>query len=174
MEFSYQAPETKIETEETYKSWDLSKLIEYTEKNYHQIIEADINDLMPHLDKVVRVHGESHPHLPVVRNLFLQLVAELNEHLKKEENLFKLIPENKTDPKTLEFEISVLAGNHMAFESVLENISNLTNKYTTPEGSCRTYNLVYDSLRSFNEKLKQYENLESKVLFDKIRSQYSL
>jgi len=171
MEFSYQAPETKIETEASYKSWNLAKLITYTKKNYHQKIEADIKDLMPHIDKVVRVHGESHPHLPAVRNLFLQLVAELNEHIKKEERVFKLITENNTDAEILEFETSSLAGNHLAFESVLVNISGITNQFTAPEGSCRTYNLVYDSLRLFNEKLKQYENLESKVIINKIVNQ---
>jgi len=170
MEFSYQAPETKIETEETYKSWDLAKLMTYTKKNYHQKIETDIKDLMPHIDKVVRVHGESHPHLPAVRNLFLQLVTELDEHFKKENNLFKSIAEIKADATKLEFEISSLVGNQLAFESVLKNISDLTNEYTAPEGSCRTYNLVYDSLRAFSKKLNQYENLESHVLFDKIRA----
>jgi len=170
MEFSYQAPETKIETEASYKNWDLAKLMAYTETHYHNKIQTDIKDLMPHIDKVVRVHGESHPHLPAVRNLFLQLVAELNEHFKKEENLFKSIEAIKTDANKLEFEISSLVGNHLAFESVLENISELTHKYTAPEGSCRTYNLVYDSLKAFNKKLNQYENLESHVLFDKIRA----
>jgi len=170
MEFSYQVPETKIETVETYKSWDLAKLITYTEKNYHQKIETDIKDLMPHIDKVVRVHGESHPHLPAVRNLFLQLVAELNEHFKKEKNLFQLLAENNTDSSKLEFETSSLAGNHMAFESVLINISDLTNKFSAPEGSCRTYNLVYDLLRGLNEKLAQYRELENEVLFEKIKA----
>ena len=170
MEFSYQVPETKIETVETYKSWDLAKLITYTEKNYHQKIETDIKDLMPHIDKVVRVHGESHPHLPAVRNLFLQLVAELNEHFKKEKNLFQLLAENNTDSSKLEFETSSLAGDHMAFESVLINISDLTNKFSAPEGSCRTYNLVYDLLRGLNEKLAQYRELENEVLFEKIKA----
>lgn len=170
MEFSYQAPETKIETEETYKSWDLAKLITYTKTHYHTKLEADIKDLIPHIDKVVRVHGESHPHLPAVRNLFLQLVAELNEHFKKEKSVFNLIDDIKTDTNILEFEISSLAGNHLAFESVLENISELTKTFTAPEGSCRTYNLVYDSLRSLNEKLTHYRELETKVLFDKIKA----
>lgn len=168
MEFSYQAPEAKIETVEIYKTWDLTKLISLTEKQYHQKVESDINDLMPHIDKVVRVHGESQPHLAAVRNLFLQLVAELNEHIKKEGNLFKSIAENNIDVNKLEFEISSLAGNHIAFESVLENISGLTKAFTAPEGSCRTYNIVYDSLRSFNEKLTHYRELENKALFEKI------
>jgi regulator of cell morphogenesis and NO signaling len=169
MEFSYQTPETKIKTEETYKSWDLTKLITYIKKNYHQKIEADIKDLMPHIDKVVRVHGESHPHLPAVRNLFLQLVAELNVHIKKEETVFNLIDDIKADANILEFEISSLVGNHLAFESVLENISELTNQFTAPEDSCRTYNLVYDLLRAFNEKLTHYRELENEVLFEKVK-----
>ncbi len=170
MEFSYQAPETKIESIETYKSWDLEKLITFIGTEYHQKIEADINDLMPHIDKVVRVHGESHPHLPAVRDLFLQLVVELKVHFKKEESIFNLIDDIKTDANILEFEISSLAGNHLAFESVLENISELTKTFTAPAGSCKTYNLVYDSLRSFNEKLTNYRELETKVLFEKIKA----
>jgi len=170
MEFSYQAPETKIESIETYKSWGLTKLINFIKTEYHQKIEADINDLMPHIDKVVRVHGESHPHLPAVRNLFLQLVAELKVHTQKEAMVFNLIDDIMTDANILEFEISSLAGNHIAFESVLENISELTKTFTAPEGSCKTYNLVYDSLRSFNEKLTHYRELETEVLFDKIRA----
>lgn len=169
MEYIYRQTAGRIETEETYKTWDLTTLLDHIEKQYHNKIETNINDLMPHLNKVVRVHGEKHPHLPAIRNLFLQLVAELNEHIKKEENVFKLIAENKTYAKILEFETSSLAGHHIAFESVLENISELTNQFTTPEGSCRTYNLVYDSLKSFNDKLTNYRNMENKVLFNKIR-----
>jgi len=170
MEFSYQAPETKIKSIETYKNWDLAKLITFIGTEYHQKIEADINDLMPHIDKVVRVHGESHPHLPAVRNLFLQLVAEFKVHTQKEAMVFDLIDDIKTNVDILEFEISSLAGNHIAFESVLENISELTHTFTAPTGSCKTYNLVYDSLRSFNEKLTNYRELETKVLFDKIKA----
>ena len=170
MEFSYQAPDTKIETVETYESWDLEKLMAYIEKQYHQKIVTDINELMPHIDKVVRVHGESHPHLPAVRNLFLQLVAEFKVHTQKEEMVFNLIDDIKIDANILEFELSSLAGNHLAFESVLENISELTHKYTAPQGSCKTYNLVYDLLRAFNEKLKHYRELENEVLFEKIKA----
>ena len=170
MEFSYQAPDTKIETVETYESWDLEKLMAYIEKQYHQKIVTDINELMPHIDKVVRVHGESHPHLPAVRNLFLQLVAEFKVHTQKEEMVFNLIDDIKIDANILEFELSSLAGNHLAFESVLENISELTHKYTAPQGSCKTYNLVYDLLRAFNEKLTHYRELENEVLFEKLKA----
>ncbi|MGZ2369627.1 hemerythrin domain-containing protein [Ancylomarina sp. YFZ004] len=170
MEFSYQAPDTKIESIETYNNWDLEKLITFIGTEYHQKIEADINDLMPHIDKVVRVHGESHPHLPAVRNLFLQLVAELKVHTQKEVMVFDLIDDIKSNVDILEFEISSLAGNHIAFESVLENISELTHTFTAPAGSCKTYNIVYDSLRSFNEKLTNYRELETKVLFEKIKA----
>ena len=170
MELSYQKPETKIKSIETYKNYDLAKLITFIDTEYHQKLEADINELMPHIDKVVKVHGELHPHLPAVRSLFLQLIAELKVHTQKEAMLFDLIDDIKSDANILEFEISSLAGNHIAFESVLENISGLTNTFTTPEGACKTYNLVYDSLKSFNEKLTNYRELETKVLFDKIRA----
>jgi len=170
MEFSYQAPETKIESIETYKSWELEKLITYIKNQYHQKLEADINELIPPIDKVVRVHGESHPHLSAVRNLFLQLVEEFKVHTQKEIEVLNLIDDIKLDANILEFEISALAGHHLAFESVLENISELTNKFTAPEGSCRTYNLVYDSLKAFNEKLTQYRDLETEVLFEKIKA----
>lgn len=170
MEFTYQAPDTKIETVATYKSWDLDRLMAYIEEQFHQKIETDITELMPHIDKVVRVHGESHPHLPAVRNLFLQLVAEFKVHTQKEAMIFDLIDDIKADTNILEFEISSLAGNHLAFESVLENISELTNKFTAPEGSCKTYNLVYDLLRAFNEKLIHYRELENEILFEKIKA----
>jgi len=170
MELSYRAPKIKIESIESYKSWDLAKLISFIEVEYHKKIETDINDLKPHIDKVVKVHGELHPHLPAVRNLFLQLVTELNEHFKKEESLFNLMDDMKPDTYMLEFEISSLAGNHIAFESVLENISELTNTFTVPEGACRTYKLVYDSLKALNEKLSNYRELETKVLFDKLKA----
>ncbi|MRT93575.1 hemerythrin domain-containing protein [Ancylomarina sp. 16SWW S1-10-2] len=169
MELSYQAPKTNIESIETYKSWDLAKLITFIETEYHKNTEASINDLMPHIDKVVKVHGELHPHLPAVRSLFLQLVAELRVHTQKEAMLFDLIDDIKSDANILEFEISSLAGNHIAFESVLENISGLTNTFTVPEGACRTYNLVYDSLKALNDKLTNYRELETKVLFDKLK-----
>jgi regulator of cell morphogenesis and NO signaling len=170
MDISYQVPDTKIETVETYKSWDLDRLMAYIEEQFHQKIETDITELMPHIDKVVRVHGESHPHLPAVRNLFLQLVAEFKVHTQKEAMIFDLIDDIKADTNILEFEISSLAGNHLAFESVLENISELTNKFTAPEGSCKTYNLVYDLLRAFNEKLIHYRELENEILFEKIKA----
>ena len=165
-----------IPEQEDCNSWDLVKLVEHIESQYHRKAEADINDLMPHLDKVVRVHGEGHPHLPAVRNLFLQLVADLSDHMLKEERVsFPLIRESKgvISPELaekLDIEILALHTEHEAVGNILEQIASLTNNYTPPESACRTYRLVYQLLELFQDALHIHVHLENNILFTKIRN----
>lgn len=165
-----------IPEQEDCNSWDLVTLVEHIEKIYHRKAEADINDLMPHLDKVVRVHGEGHPHLPAVRNLFLQLIADLSDHMIKEENvLFPMIRKSKGVVSSelaekMEVEILGLHTEHVAVGDILEQISNLTNTFSPPEGACRTYRLVYQLLELFQDALHIHVHHENNILFAKIRN----
>ncbi|RXQ95717.1 iron-sulfur cluster repair di-iron protein [Ancylomarina salipaludis] len=166
-----------IPLKEDYNTWPLDTLVDHIENHYHRKAEADINDLMPHLDKVVRVHGEKHPHLPAIRSLFLELVSDLSDHMIKEEKiLFPMIRESKglVSPEMaekLDIEISALHSEHETVGDILKQISNLTDNFTPPEGACRTYRLVYQLLELFQDALHIHVHLENNIVFKKIINQ---
>ncbi len=68
-----------------YTSWPLDLLADYIEKTHHRYVETKSREIMPFLEKIVRVHGERHPELETVEQLFNTSVGELAMHMKKEE-----------------------------------------------------------------------------------------
>jgi len=68
-----------------YKSWPLNLLAEYIEKKHHRYVEEKIPVLRQFLDKLCSVHGERHPELFKINELFIASAGELVSHMKKEE-----------------------------------------------------------------------------------------
>ena len=68
-----------------YKSWPIDLLVDYIEKKHHRYVEEKIPVLRQFLDKLCSVHGERHPELFKINELFTASAGELASHMKKEE-----------------------------------------------------------------------------------------
>lgn len=73
-----------------FQSWPPDLLVDYIEKKHHRYVEETIPILKKYLQKICEVHGDRHPELFKIAELFNASAGELAAHMKKEE--FILFP----------------------------------------------------------------------------------
>lgn len=160
-----------------YKSWPLDLLAEYIEKTHHRYVEEKIPVLRQFLDKLCRVHGERHPELFTVNELFTASAGELSAHLKKEELV--LFPFVKKMVKatldhnaieaphfgTVKNPIAMMMSEHDNEGERFRQIAELTDNYNPPADACNTYKVTYAMLDEFEKDLHLHIHLENNILF---------
>lgn len=161
-----------------YQSWPLDLLADYIEKKHHRFVTAKIEEITPYLEKINRVHGERHPELAKVEELFKASAGELSMHMKKEELMLfpriRKMMENqqagtmdKEQLQSLESSIATLMQEHDNEGERFRQIEALTNGYTTPEDGCNTYRVSLALLKEFEDDLHLHIHLENNILFPK-------
>ena len=64
-----------------FTSWPLDLLADYVEKTHHRYVEEKTPVLQAFLDKLCKVHGDRHPELFEIRELFDESAKELAAHM---------------------------------------------------------------------------------------------
>ena len=158
-----------------FQNMELNKLIFHIVNHHHRYVKEFMPVIQAHLQKVSTKHGEGHPELKRIFELFAELVTEMTMHMKKEESvLFPAIVQiediyksgvntDKTFPITVP--ISVMEKEHEQAGSILEMIRALTHNYTPPASACTTYQVTFKELKEFEYDLHQHVNLENNILF---------
>jgi len=162
-----------------FNSWSLKLLADYIEETYHTYIKEKTPVLLQLLKKIKEVHGERHPELLKIYDLFYQSAMNLSMHLQKEERiLFPLIKELSDAQKSghpleeshcgsVQNPISVMMDEHETEGERFEMISKLSGKYKTPQDGCNSYRAAYEMLDEFERKLHEHIHLENNILFPK-------
>ncbi|WP_339702541.1 iron-sulfur cluster repair di-iron protein [Algoriphagus aquimarinus] len=162
-----------------FNSWSLDLLATYIEKKHHRYVEKRITEIKPMLAKIVKVHGDLHPELMEVEELFLGSAGELTAHMKKEEFILfpfvkKLVQasEDKTELTpghfgTVANPVAMMMDEHEAEGERFRKIAELTNDYTPPLGACTTYMVTFSLLKEFEQDLHLHIHLENNILFPK-------
>ena len=162
-----------------FNSWSLKLLADYIEETYHTYIKEKIPVLLQFLKKIKEVHGERHPELLKIHDLFSQSAMDLSMHLQKEERiLFPLIRELSEAQKTglpleeqhcgsVQNPISVMKAEHLIEGDRFGKISELSGGYAVPADGCETYRATYKMLDEFEQKLHEHIHLENNILFPK-------
>jgi regulator of cell morphogenesis and NO signaling len=160
-----------------YKSWPLDLLAEYIEKKHHRYVEEKIPVLRQFLDKLCRVHGERHPELFKINELFTASAGELAAHMKKEElilfpfikKMVKAKMENGAiqSPSfgTVENPIAMMMHEHDTEGERFREIAELTDDYNPPADACNTYRVTFAMLDEFEKDLHLHIHLENNILF---------
>ncbi len=160
-----------------YKSWPLDLLAEYIEKTHHRYVEEKIPVIRQFLDKLCSVHGERHPELFKINELFRASAGELASHMKKEELMLfpfvkrmvkaKLDNEAIQSPQfgTVENPIAMMMEEHDTEGERFREIAELTNNYTPPADACNTYKVTFAMLDEFEKDLHLHIHLENNILF---------
>jgi len=162
-----------------FNTWPLDLLTDYIEKKHHRFVEKAIGEIKPFLQKIVAVHGNSHPELLKVRELFFEAANELTAHMKKEElilfpfvrKMTKFISEDKSAEMPLfgsvQNPIRTMMHEHDIEGERFRTISTLTGNYTVPEDGCATYRVTFQLLEAFENDLHKHIHLENNILFPK-------
>jgi len=157
-----------------YNSWPADLLADYIEKKHHRYVDAKIQEIMPYLEKVVRVHGDRHPELVEVEKLFKESAGELSMHMKKEELvLFPFIRKMveaggkfvKPPFGTVQNPINMMHHEHDAEGERFRKIAALTDNYKAPADACNTYRVTFALLKEFEDDLHLHIHLENNILF---------
>ncbi|MBR9757222.1 MAG: iron-sulfur cluster repair di-iron protein [Algicola sp.] len=162
-----------------YKSWPLDLLAEYIEKKHHRYVEEKVPVLTQFLAKLCKVHGDRHPELFEINELFNASAGELAAHMKKEELI--LFPFVKKMVKatidgqpieapgfgTVENPIAMMMEEHDNEGERFRKIAALTNNYNPPADACNTYRVTFAMLDEFEKDLHLHIHLENNILFPK-------
>lgn len=162
-----------------YNSWPLDLLADYVEKKHHRYIEEKTPILTAFLDKLRKVHGNAHPELFEIYDLFTTSAGELAQHMKKEELILfpfikKMVNSKLTNTAleephfgSVENPIAMMKHEHESEGERFEKISQLSNGYTPPADACNTYKVTYAMLDEFEKDLHTHIHLENNILFPK-------
>lgn len=156
-----------------------AELTDYIVKRHHSYVRENIPFLQKSLGKICQVHGENHPELFRVNELFVGSAGNLTTHMQKEEimlfpyikSLFKAKNNNLAPPSpvfgTVSNPIAAMIDEHENEGQRFDEISALTNKYSIPEDACTTYEVTLRLLSDFENDLHRHIHLENNILFPK-------
>ncbi len=157
--------------------WPPEFLIDYIVTNHHTYVASMIPVIGAHTQKVASVHGERHPEVVRIAEIFRSVAEELTRHMQKEElMLFPYIKhlsdvartngELRTPPfGTAQNPIRMMMQEHQQAGDELYEIRGLSGSYTPPEDACTTYRVSYQELQEFERDLHQHVHLENNILF---------
>ena len=177
------------ELEETFKTQDafnfqeleLDQLIDTIVNVHHSYVLATIPALRAYLDKLCRVHGERHPELYEINELFIAGSEALLSHMNKEEQVLfpyikamveskiKGFPLSRPHFGDIENPIQLMEQEHQDEGARFQQIAELTNQYECPPDGCQTYKVAYAMLQEFEEDLHKHIHLENNILFPAAR-----
>ncbi|WP_258105506.1 iron-sulfur cluster repair di-iron protein [Marinoscillum sp. MHG1-6] len=175
--------EDSFKTRDTndYQGLQPDGLVKMITNVHHSYVSATIPALEVYLGKLCRVHGERHPELLQIADLFKEGSRALLDHMKKEElvlfpyilamveakkNGFSL---SKPHFQNVENPIQVMEHEHDQEGMRFRIINELSNNYECPPDGCQTYRVTYAMLKEFEEDLHKHIHLENNILFPAVR-----
>ncbi len=155
----------------------LSGLIAHIRNTHHRYTRDEIARLGPLFDKVCSVHGERHPELLNLRNIFGGLSQELTSHLMKEEMVLfpyvermeeSVLARQTVQPPpfgTVRNPVAMMLHEHDDAGQALRDLRSASDGYTAPADACISFQTLYRALAEFEEDLHQHIHLENNILF---------
>jgi regulator of cell morphogenesis and NO signaling len=166
-------------TGNNYQKWDIGFLTDYIINTHHQYVKDNTQFIMELANKVAKVHGEQHPELIKVAQIFTQVAMELISHLNKEEKmLFPFIKELAAVQRTggtlpasafgnVSNPIRMMELEHEEAGEALQTIREITDNFTLPSDACNSYVILYKKLNEYENDLHKHVHLENNILFPK-------
>lgn len=163
-----------------YNEWSLDFLIDYIVNNHHSFVRSKLPEIEFYANKVAKVHGERHPELVEIYQLFMKLKDEITDHLNKEEQILfpyvKELVEAEEENYTLADRphfgtaanpVAMMEAEHEEAGGIMEQIEELSNNFTPPEDACATCRVLFQNLEGFQDDLHKHVHLENNILFPK-------
>jgi regulator of cell morphogenesis and NO signaling len=140
------------------------QLTRYIVDHHHKYVREEAPRLNALLAKVIARHGEQHPELAQIGDLFHTLSEELLAHMQKEEQvLFPLL--EKMDGPPLDAPIARMLADHDDAGALTAKIRALSGNFQPPANACPSYRGLYHGLEEFERDLHQHVHLENNILF---------
>ena len=153
----------------------MTELADDIERTHHAYLREELPRLGGLVKKVSAVHGQAHPWLSRLTSVYAELVAELEPHMLKEEQiLFPLIRELDQATTTPSFHcgsvgnpIRMMEMEHQNAGAALDRIREMTTDYEIPEGACNSFRAMLSGLEHLEADLHLHIHKENEILFPK-------
>jgi regulator of cell morphogenesis and NO signaling len=166
---------TPVEGNMRFNEWEPGFLSDYIINVHHTFVRKNIPALSEYTQKIALVHGDHHPELMEVAELFASLSKELSLHLGKEEEI--LFPAIKnvfagtaSAASIVRNELKGYTEEHEAAGSAMDRINEITDGYRLPADACNSYRVAFELLQKFEDDLHTHVHLENNILFPKTLS----
>lgn len=156
-----------------WASLGLRDLTDHIEETHHTYMHSALPNVTALVNKVAEVHGPNHPELLEVREVYGELLAEISDHLMKEEQvLFPLCRELAEATEARAFHcgsvgnpIRVMNYEHDSAGELLARLRQLTGDYTPPADACTSYQAMLAGLAELEGDLHLHIHKENNLLF---------
>ncbi|MDR3414357.1 MAG: iron-sulfur cluster repair protein YtfE [Formivibrio sp.] len=140
------------------------ELIELIESRYHNVHRRELPELIRLARRVEAVHKD-HPASPIgLASLLEQVLAELENHMQKEEQILFPAMRQGASPK-IAGPVSVMMAEHDDHGAYLRKLEKLTGNFQIPEGACTTWRALYGGGLKFADDLVEHIHTENNILF---------
>ena len=158
-------------------AWPLDRLIDHIVTVHHAYVRQALPTIARYLAKLREVHGQRHPELARVAQVFSAMHDELSQHMLKEEQVLFPYIRDLLEPDrrgssgvqspfgTVEDPIRMMEREHQEAADALRTIRTLTGGYVAPADGCTTYQVRMAELDRFERDLHRHVHLENNVLF---------
>ncbi|MFZ2897630.1 MAG: iron-sulfur cluster repair di-iron protein [Saprospiraceae bacterium] len=162
-----------------FNNWELDFLTDYIVNTHHRYVSDSFPMLYELSTKVARVHGDRHPEVIEIAELWDEVARELRMHMYKEEHiLFPYIKElaaarrfGKTMAPSpfggIANPIRMMESEHVSAGGNMDAIHRLSGGFTPPADACTSYRVLFSKLQEFEQDLHQHIHLENNILFPK-------
>lgn len=162
-----------------YNNWELDFLADYIINVHHKYVTDAIELLDNYSNIVVKVHGNNHPIVTEVAQLYLHARTELLLHMQKEENILFPYIKNMVHANrrglivalphfgSVQNPIKMMNLEHEHAGEIFKKIAELTYNYMPPEWACNTIKVYFSKLQEFEQNLHLHVHLENNILFPK-------
>lgn len=174
-----QAVDENGSSDESFEDWESEDLIDLIQDKHHDYTENAIARISRYLNKVRQVHGENHPEVLELADLWVEMGPEMLQHMKREDDVLfpyarRLI--RADEPKSVETPeigsarklIESMDEEHDEVGGRLFEIKELTDEFTPPEDACGTFRALYSDLEDFVDVTMEHVFLENSVLFPRL------
>ncbi|MGH9042129.1 MAG: iron-sulfur cluster repair di-iron protein [Acidimicrobiia bacterium] len=164
-----------VEGDRTWTELEPTALVDHILATHHRYLEAELPLLDALAAKVLSVHGERHPELSEIKTLVDAIRAELEPHLREEEEvLFPAIHGRPTDgadvPSRPLFEvIRSMEVEHDQTGDLLAALRRATAAYQVPADACASYRSLFERLEALELDTHLHVHKENYALLPVLR-----
>lgn len=170
--FDYREPDS-----EYFNTLTLAELCNYIIKRHHTYVRENIPLLKKNLEIICQVHGDQHPELIEIKELFFSFARDFALHNQEEEiMLFPFIqgleaakndnsPSPRSPFRSISKPIVMMIEEHRNADQRFSKISKLSNNYLIPEDAGTTYKVTLNLLKDFDDDLQKHIQVENNILF---------
>lgn len=159
-----------------WSSMSVIELVEHLMSTHHRYLWDELPRLQALMDKVLGVHGDTHPELVEVARCYSSIRADLEPHLAKEERiLFPAIERIADDSEDATFgfgsigdPMSMMMRDHDELGELLRELRSLTGAYTPPADGCGSYSALFAGFEQMEADTHLHIHKENNVLFPKV------